>query len=388
MFVLLNWLHPLFEAADKGGAGGGEQPTNEPTGEQQPAGSDGANGRGAPAGEGEELDATSLLKDAPVIDPRTGEPIDQSTEKEKSGEPGKSAEGESAKQPEQKEQSASGRDSQKFKLDDQEYTLEQIREWKKDSENKAEWQKRLTQESQLDNFMRSLQPEVKDAFITRAIADVYAKKDPSEYLKEGEETPITLTFEDDYGEEAEQVIEPGSEHYKALENHFEEIFLKKYQPAFAELKTHKEQLQQFEDERQRFYTEASQQYYIGFLKEHPEIGIPVSDGMDLMKTMQEALAAGPTHPLYRNSYKFARMIIDSRNAGMKITDWYEMMYGDFQTKKANAQKITETDRKNQKAVVPEPPGKGTSGADFIDRLKQSGGIGHDDLVAEFDRGKK
>ena len=373
---------PLFEAADSGAAadGGSGEGSGQPT-----PGDNGAAAKNEPTGTEfipERQNVLEFLKNAPIIggegqQPQAGEPGNEPQQPEGTAPEGQddgSKDGKAEPTPE------------KVKIGEEEFTLDQIQEFRRAYEEREKWQRNLTQRSQLDRWFQNLPPEKQDAFLARAIADVDSQKEPDAI--EAPKDPVKLMLEDDDGFEYEIEVKPDTEEFKRLEEYFEKRFMAKYKDAFTELKQHQEKLQQFQQEVEQYQRRVGQQKALDFLGKHPELGLQLPNkDVDLEQFIGEIVASGPTHPQYEAAMRVINLAQIAMQNGWDLEKAYEYMYGDFIKKQNQAKAIETQARQNQKGARREAPGQGapamTDDEKFMSRLVGSNPLS--DIFAEADK---
>ena len=365
----------FYEAADSGGSGGssGQEPTK-----QEPESAPVNNPPNA-GNEGEFVNPPTnvidFLKNAPVVENKSEEKPGESTQQNATG---------TSDEPQQKPENV-------IKIGDEEFTIDQIQEFRRAYEDREKWQKNLTQRSQLDRWFQNLPPEKQEAFLARAIADVYAQQEPETQIKD---EPFSLTIEDDEeGFEYEVELKPGTEEYQKLEKYFEERFKEKYKNAFLELKQHQERYKEFQQEVELYQKRVGQQKALEFLKRHPELGLQIpqiQNGFDLEQYLGEIIQSGNTHPYYDAAMRVINLAQIAAQNGWDLEKAYEYMYGEFLSKQKEAQKIANVARKNQQGIPQETPGQGmpnlTDDQKFLDKI--SGANPLSDLLAEAEKNMK
>lgn len=244
----------------------------------------------------------------------------------------------------------------RFKLGEREFTAEEVQAAFQDHEAKANWLANMTKKSQMMNWFEKLPSDVQEKILANNLAMVYGKENlPEDYKPEAFEFDVSLTGKDEYDGEikldGKRKIEPGSDEWKALENHFEKHFKVKYQDAFTQIKQYQEQNEQFVNRQKQWEKETGQSSLKGFIKDQ---GFSITTDGDIENTIKQILLAGETHPSHADVMRLTAIGNVAETHGVTLEKAAEILYGKPKGDKAKNQ--ANNDRKKQAGVKPEKPG--------------------------------
>lgn len=352
-----HFQHPFFAPEDAGGDAAPKEPAEKPTDDGQP-------GKGADAGGHDPFHPEAKgMSFSEIFLPPKRERKEEDTDDE--------PDGEQPEKPDSQDGEPDGDDAQppealnlsehkgKVKIGEQEYTLDDLQEAIRERDNKANWQAKLTQESQLMNWFQKQSPEVQDKFVAYGLQHVYGK---AELPEDVEAKPFTLKTKDpELGEDIEISIEPGSEHWKALEAHFESLFKAKHRDAFTQLKNLQDQNESVLQEKRAFEERAGQQALVAFIKSQ---GFNLPTEGDVGKQLRDILLAGEAHPQYGDANRLFLLGQAAKAQGLSLEAAAEAVYGKQKTDAQKAAEQQERDRKKQDRFQPtKPRGKAAQSPD-------------------------
>ena len=106
-------------------------------------------------------------------------------------------------------------------------------------------------------YHKRLSPEERDRFLAWGIQVALGKQPlPEDAKPEPIELPVELEYQSEYDDEPVKVkgkrrIDPDSEEYGTLKEHFYKQFMKEHEPVFREIKDFRETREQFEQQVQQ-----------------------------------------------------------------------------------------------------------------------------------------
>lgn len=245
----------------------------------------------------------------------------------------------------------------KIKLDDTEIDPDMFKTAWKDHNDKANWVKRHTQESQLMNFYhKNMSDTERDRFLAYGIAHAMGKQDlPKDFKVNPIEFELDVTLNDEMGEEVKgkhkHTINPDSDQYKALRDQFYQQFMQEHEPVFRELKQSREERETFEQQVTEWQEKAASDDLRGFIKNNG-YNIPI-DG-NVRETLEEIFSAGKTHPNYSDVNRLLKLAQIANTNGISLAEAHAEMYGEQQAK-AKANDVLAKDRAKQAKAQPLKP---------------------------------
>lgn len=221
----------------------------------------------------------------------------------------------------------------------------------KDSQNKGEWQKNLTQEAQELSFLQNMDPDTRERFRNEVLLYAYKKKD---YTPEEVEVPKEFEFEHTNSDNYKDTIKLPADHpiiKQAMEVGYKRAKAE-FGDAFETLNQKQSELSEFEDHYKGQMAEMSLRNVIS----HPAIGLEVQQGAKVQDLIKGIVNAGKTHPQFNNVQRLMRASEYAGYRRIPINEALDELYGDFVSKPANV-----TDRKQkiidqQRTGLPLVPG--------------------------------
>ena len=294
-----------------------------------------------------------MVEEAPLMNEPTKE---ESAEKDESIETSEK-ETEENKDDVKKDESTETEDQKEsLKIGEIEATPEEILSWKKEYENKANWEKILRQKSQIVN-------NLDEDTIQRLVPYANKQKElPNQFENIVEEIiPDILNDEDIM--EIEGVDEDGLETTvnvpaTILKDNLKQAALKileKVNPIYEKTVM---QLQQAQD--------TIAEYEISnFMRNHKDLSMNVPSGMTLREYIGEIEKIGSEHPDYVNAQKLVVLSdVMGKNKLQSLDEAYKFLYGDkdskVETAEEKAKRIEETQKKileKQQKITSEKPGQ-------------------------------
>jgi hypothetical protein len=232
----------------------------------------------------------------------------------------------------------------KVKIGENEYTLEEIEEFKKSHENYDNWRTNLTQKSQIAANLT----EEQITAIMRATENLKKIEVPKEFdspmpeIDFQNEDPFTVEVEDSEGLPAEIDLKP-----------YLKPFVKNYESKISELEN---KLSNYETENKQIQQEKVITEMKVNMKEFEDIAI---DNLSL-ETIDSILVAGNSHPDYDKLMRYKAVASYARDADLP----FPKAYGKLYAKEIADRKEGERLKNNLKGKPPEPPSKGGATSDI------------------------
>jgi hypothetical protein len=233
-------------------------------------------------------------------------------------------------------------------------------------------------------YHKRLSPEERDRFLAWGIQVALGKQPlPEDAKPEPIELPVELEYQSEYDDEPVKVkgkrrIDPDSEEYGTLKEHFYKQFMKEHEPVFREIKDFRETREQFEQQVQQWQEQAADQELKSFVKQN---GYNIPTDGNIRQKLEEILSAGETHPYYRDTQRLLAVAQVAQSQGIGLAEAHELLYGESE-KKAKAVQQQRKDKQKQ-SRNPLRPGIGNvpvSDTDrFIDALNDPGAAASADL---------
>lgn len=273
---------------------------------------------------------------------------------------------------------------QSFKIGERELTQAELQLALNAYDGKEKWMKDLTQKSQMMNWFEGLPAEQQEKIIQNNLALVYGRDEmPGDYQAKPFEFDVNLSGKDEFDADVslkgKHRIEPGSDEWNAMAEHFEEYFKVKYGDAFSQIKQYQENNQQFVERQKAFEKEAGQKSLKEFISGR---SLNISTDGDIGNTLSQILLAGETHPSYADVIKLQGIgaVAEQRNLSLEAAA--DILYG--KARKADKSKEQAAkDRKKQSGAHPEPPGGGepapSADDQFLGALANKQAQTHNDL---------
>lgn len=240
-------------------------------------------------------------------------------------------------------------------IDGQTYSRSDIEQGLKDKANREKWVANLTNDSKLLSWLQRQPPEQQERF--RAFATLHMtgkEKLPETFEAKPFEWDVKL--KDQYGDEVDGkfAIQPGTDEYKLLQEHFYNQFKHEHAAVFNELQDHRETREQLENERKNLESTEANRQITDFLTSN-NIDFP-RDG-DLLQNIERIV--NDKYSPYRE--QAALLVSVAQYAQMNdidnLNDAYNKMMGKQITQKQTAKTQTEKAKQNQTGVHQEKPGK-------------------------------
>jgi len=300
-------------------------------------------------------DIDKMVEEAPLMN-APGEKPAEKTDEISETEPGKEPEGKKSGGVDEKDESEKEDVKEPLKIGDIEATPEEVLAWKKEFENKANWEKILRQKSQIVN-------NLDEEAIQHLLPYANKQKDlPNQFETIVDEMlPDILKDEDIL--EVEGVDEDGLETTvnvpaAILKDNLKQAALKvleKVNPVFektaAELQKAQDTIAEYE--------------ITNFMNGHKDLTMNVPAGMTLREYIGEIEKAGSEHPDYVNAQKLVVLSdVMGKNKLQSLDEAYNFLYGDKDSKvesaEEKAKRIEDTQKKiveKQEKITSEKPGQ-------------------------------
>lgn len=245
----------------------------------------------------------------------------------------------STDEPEQKEDATEeqAETTKAIELDGEKYTPEDIKKFRHAFENQSQWQKNLTEKSQI---AAQLTPEQIET-IMKATNHLREVKVPEEYeydtpeIDLTSEEPFLVEVEDADGLPAEVDLKP-----------YIKPFIAQYSKKLSEME---EKIREYETQVDEVRQQNAFNYLTSNMKEVPDLAIP-----DLtMDKLDSILRAGKTHPDYEKLMRFKVISNFANETGLD----FKSAYRKLAMKEIMQEKEAERLKKNLDTPPPEPPAK-------------------------------
>ena len=273
--------------------------------------------------------------------------------------PKKSAQKEQPKQDEgsqDQEEGSEEEDVPKYEIDGQEFTPDQIKAFKQEFDNKANWEKKLRQISQIAANLQEDQ-------IQTLLPYANKEKEIPDPAKKLADDIVAEMFKDEklnlsgYSEEYEDNLDVSVES-KAIADKVREGIsqaMSKIMPIIDE------QAQQIQQVNQDLAIQATQR----FMDNRPDFRFNVPEDMSLGEYVKTVRSTGKDHPDYPMVMRYKALVDTMKENGFTSLDQaYEFLYGDkdkalnsTQKEASDLKKVQDQITNKQRKVRPEKPGQ-------------------------------
>jgi len=304
----------------------------------------------------EEIQLDDIMADAPVVSQQeTSKPnVDEkSTEVTTEETEPKESEPEETVKPEEKGEDV---EPEEPKVEPK-YSDEDIEAWRKDSENKSNWQKSLTKKSQFVN-----------KYDDDKIANLEAMAQLQDKMKDFKPDPLPefILTKDEFGEEVKlnsNLVKPQIE--KIIEQS-KSKWIEEVAPKLREVESLREQSEQAtKNASNQAALVRMEQYFSDF----PDNSFDLGD--DPIQTINDIDSSGKVHPDYKKLLNLNAVAQRSAVMGISMKEAHIDLFG----KTEQIKKAEETIKKEQESVQTEKPGQSVKVVTEDDEFNKSMDIG-------------
>lgn len=246
------------------------------------------------------------------------------------------------------------------------YSDDEVEVWRKDSENKSNWQKSLTKKSQMVN-----------KYDDEKLATIEATAQLMDKMKEFKPEPLPETFKtkDEFGEDVSvksDILKPYID--KILEN-ARNKWIEEFAPQIKDAEKFKAEAEQATAHASSQAALVRMEQYFG---DYPDAKFDLGD--DPVQTLNDINSSGVTHPDYKKLLNLNAVAQRAAAMGIGMKEAHIDLFGKFEQIK-KAEKVIEEE---QKVALSEKPGK--TGKIFTEKetFEKTLGIGTKKLDNAFD----
>ncbi|MBU1173760.1 MAG: hypothetical protein KKD44_29670 [Proteobacteria bacterium] len=219
------------------------------------------------------------------------------------------------------------------------YSDNEVEVWRKDSENKKEWQKTQTQKSQIIN-------KYSDDEIELISAKIKLENQTKEFKPEP--LPDVFIVKDEFGEDVNvktEILKPQIE--KLIEN-AKNKWIEEFAPQIKDAEKYRVQAEQATGQAKNQAGIVRIEQYFG---DHPNVGFDLGD--DPIQTINDIKNAGSTHPDYKKLLNLDAVAHRSEALGCSMKEAHIDLFG----KTEQIKKADEIIKEEQKSMQQEKPGQ-------------------------------
>ena len=302
----------------------------------------------------DEVQLEDIVKDAPVVSQQenlkepeeSAKPSVDEKSTEVIPETEKTEESEKIEEPETKSEETAEKEvvdekseEPKTTKDKPKYSDDDIETWRKDSENKSNWQKSLTKKSQAIN-----------KYDDEQLATIEATAQLMDKMKDFKPEPLpeAFTIKDEFGEDVKiksDIIKPHID--KILEN-AKNQWIEEFAPQLKDAEKFKAEAEQATAHATNQAALVRMEQYFG---DYPEAAFSL--GGDPVEMLNDINSAGPTHPDYKKLLNLNAVAQRAAAMGIGMKEAHIDLFG----KSEQIKKAEKTIEEEQKAVQTEKPGK-------------------------------